>query len=93
MASVKGQPENLHAREALTPGEWRLILASKPRAAMFLFLTIPAEANHGVKVEKYSTRFGWNYEKHIQENGVATWWKLVKIRSTPATDSQAPGTQ
>jgi hypothetical protein len=49
---------------------------------MVLYLTIPPEANGGVKVEKYSTRFGWNYEKHIEPNGVVTWWKLVKIRST-----------
>jgi hypothetical protein len=75
------QPENLHERAARTPGEWRLILAPKPSAVLRLYLTIPPEANHGVTVEKYSTRFGWNYEKHIDLNGVATWWKLVKIRN------------
>jgi hypothetical protein len=47
-----------------------------------LYLTIPPEVNNGVRVEKYSTRFGWNYEKHVEANGVETWWKLVKIRST-----------
>lgn len=73
-------PENLHERAAQTPGEWRLILAPKPSAALRLYLTIPPEANNGVKVEKYSTRFGWNYEKHIQPNGVETWWKLIKKR-------------
>jgi hypothetical protein len=75
-------PENAHEKAAQTPGEWRLILSPKPTARLALYLTIPAEANNGVTVEKYSTRFGWNYEKHIQANGVATWWKLTKIRST-----------
>jgi hypothetical protein len=74
--------ENPHARDALTPGEWRLILAPKPSAAAVLYLTIPPEANGGIRVEKYSTRFGRNFEKHIDATGVATWWKLVKIRST-----------
>lgn len=82
MASLTNQPENLHDRAAQTPGEWRLILAPKPSALLHLYDTIPPELNHGVTVEKYSTRFGWNYEKHIQPNGVATWWKLVKVRST-----------
>jgi hypothetical protein len=82
MAGPTAQPENLHDRAALTPGEWRLILAPKPSAVVRLYLTIPPEVNNGVRVEKYSTRFGWNYEKHVEANGVETWWKLVKIRST-----------
>lgn len=82
MARVENQFENLHERAAQTPGEWRLLLAPKPSAHMVLFETIPPELHNGVTVEKYSTRFGWNYEKHIQPNGVATWWKLVKVRST-----------
>jgi hypothetical protein len=80
MPTGNKQPENLHDRAAQTPGEWRLILAPKPSAHMVLYQTIPPEANNGVKVEKYSTRFGWNYEKHIQPNGVETWWKLIKKR-------------
>lgn len=82
MGSVGNKPENLHDRAAQTPGEWRLILAPKPSALLVLYETIPPELHGGVTVEKYSTRFGWNYEKHIQPNGVATWWKLVKVRST-----------
>lgn len=82
MVRVANEPENLHDRAAQTPGEWRLILAPKPSAHVVLFETIPAALNHGVTVEKYSTRFGWNYEKHIEQNGVSTWWKLVKVRST-----------
>jgi hypothetical protein len=82
VVDVTKQFENLHDRAAQTPGEWRLILAPKPGAQLALYETIPASAHNGVVVEKYSTRFGWNYEKHIEPNGVATWWKLVKVRGT-----------
>lgn len=75
-------PENAHEKAAQTPGEWRLLLSPKPTARLVLYLTVPAEANNGVTVEKYSTRFGWNYERHIQPNGVATWYKLTKISNT-----------
>ena len=47
-----------------------------------LYETIVPEQNNGVTIKKYSTRFGWNYEQHIALNGVSTWWKLTKIRST-----------
>jgi hypothetical protein len=82
VVAAPNKPENLHERAAQTPGDWRLLLSPKPSAAVHLYLTISPEVNHGVTVEKYSTRFGWNYEKHIQADGVATWYKLVKIRST-----------
>lgn len=77
--SAAQQPENLHERAALTPGEWRLILAPRPSAMMVKYLTIPHPTQAGTIVEKYSTRFGWNYEKWIQPNGVETWWKLIKL--------------
>jgi hypothetical protein len=81
MASLTQQPENLHERAAQTPGDWRLILAPKPSAAVHLYLTVYPASLPGVVVEKYSTRFGWNYEKHIAQNGVETWYKLVKVRT------------
>jgi len=61
--------ENLHPR---------LVLTSKPRATLHKFATIPGEANNGTTIEKYTTRFGTTFEKHIQANGVTTWWRLVK---------------
>jgi hypothetical protein len=79
MALKPGQFENPHTRAAQTPGEWRLILSPKPRARLMKYLTLPAELNNGITVEKYSTRFGANFEAHIQANGVVTWWKLVKV--------------
>ena len=76
------QPENLHEKAAQTPGDWRLILSPKPSAALTKYLTVYPPSMPGVTVEKYSTRFGWNYERHIAQNGVETWWKLVKVRTT-----------
>lgn len=55
----------------------RLVLTSKPKATLHKFLTVPPEQNNGVTVEKYSTRFGTTFEKHIAANGVTTWWRLV----------------
>lgn len=80
--SSANQIENLHERAAQTPGDWRLILAPKPSAATVKYLTLPHPTIPDVWIEKYSTRFGWNYEKWIFPNGVVQWWKLVKIRST-----------
>lgn len=74
--------ENLHERAAETPGDWRLILAPRPKAVTVKYLTIPHPIEAGVMVEKYSTRFGWNYERWIYPNGTDVWWKLVKIRAT-----------
>jgi len=81
MALLTGQFENKHARDAQTPGEWRLILSPKPSAALTLFSTLPPELHNGVTIKKYSTRFGYNYEEWIEPNGVTTWWKLIKIRT------------
>lgn len=71
--------ENLHERLAESPGEWRLILAPRPSAVCVKYLTLPHPTEPGVKVEKYSTRFGYNYEKWVYPNGVEVWWKLIKL--------------
>jgi hypothetical protein len=73
---------NRHDKAAATPGDWRLILAPRPSAIVTKYLTQPHPIEQGVLVEKYSTRFGWHYEKWIYPNGTEVWWKLVKIRST-----------
>ena len=55
----------------------KLILVNKPKANIFLFFTVPAAQNNGVVVEKYTTRHGVTFEKHIAQNGVVTWWRLL----------------
>ena len=81
MASLTPRFENQHARNAQTPGEWRLILSPKPSATLTKYLTVYPPHMPGVTVEKYSTRFGCNYERWIYPNGVEQWWKLSKIRT------------
>lgn len=71
-----------------TPGTYRLILSAKPFARVVKYETIPAAMNGGVEVEKYSTRFGADFEKHTDKNGIVTWWRLLKVSSTlPQGDS------
>lgn len=62
-----------------TPAQpvFRLILSPAPTSDVKLYFTIPPEANHGIKVEKYSTRFGHAWEKHTDGRGIVTWWKLT----------------
>jgi hypothetical protein len=55
----------------------RLVLVNKPKANLYKFFTVPPEQNGGVTVEKYTTRFQVTYEKHIAQNGVTTWWRLL----------------
>lgn len=69
-----------------TPGTWKLILHPKPSAYHVKYETIPAIQNGGVEVEKYSTRFGADFEKHTAANGIVTWYKLVKVSSTTGSD-------
>lgn len=66
--------------QATPAGEvWKLILSAKPSAEIRLYETIPPEANHGVTVEKYSSRFGANFERHIDAHGVVTWWRNTRV--------------
>jgi hypothetical protein len=58
----------------------KLVLANKPKADTFQFFTVPAAQNGGVEVTKYTTRYGTTYEKHVDQIGITTWWKLVKPR-------------
>lgn len=62
----------------------RLVLVNKPRANLYKFFTIPAEQNGGVMVEKYTTRYGVTFEKHIGQNRVVTWWRLLTTIPQPA---------
>jgi hypothetical protein len=61
----------------------KLVLVNKPKANLYKFFTVPAEQNGGVTVEKYTTRYQVTYEKHIAQNGVTTWWRLL----TPASQT------
>lgn len=61
------------------PGVWKLILSPRPSAALFLYATIPAIQNSGVQVQKYSSRFGADFEKHTDADGIVTWWRLLRI--------------
>lgn len=79
MVASPNEFENPHTRAAQTPGEWRLILAPRPSAHKVKYLTIPHPTEPGVWIEKYSTRFGYNYEKWVYPNGVEQWWKLIKL--------------
>jgi hypothetical protein len=76
------------AAEAAATGRLggKLILANKPKADIYLFFTVPAAQNGGVTVEKYTTKYGATFEKHIAQNGVTQWYRLIKVTpSTPAT--------
>ena len=55
------------------------MLCNKPKANIYLFFTVPAAQNGGIEVQKYTTRYGVTFEKHIAQNGVATWWRLLKL--------------
>jgi hypothetical protein len=59
------------------PDKFVLILSPKPRAHSVKYLTIPCRFHGECTVEKYSTKFGTTFEKHIAPNGVSTWWKLT----------------
>jgi hypothetical protein len=58
---------------------WKLVLSPKPKANAVLYATIPATQNHGVQIQKYSTRFGADFEKHTDADGIVTWWRLVQV--------------
>lgn len=74
--------------QAATTGQsgGKLVLVNKPRANVYKFFTVPAAQNGGVTVEKYTTKYGATFEKHIAANGVTTWWMLLKP-NTPASQS------
>jgi hypothetical protein len=55
----------------------KLVLVNKPKANIYKFFTVPAAQNGGIEVEKYTTKFGVTYEKHIEVTGVITWWRLL----------------
>ena len=57
----------------------KLVLCNKPKANIYLFFTVPAAQNGGIEVQKYTTRYGVTFEKHIAQNGVVTWWRLLKL--------------
>jgi hypothetical protein len=61
----------------VAPPKFVLILSPAPRSAIRKYLTLPPDATRAYTVEKYSTRFGSTFEKHIMPSGVATWWKLT----------------
>jgi hypothetical protein len=69
------------ARQAASAGagQGKLILVNKPKATVYKFFTVPAAQNNGVEVEKFTTRYGVTFEKHIEANGVTTWWRLLKV--------------
>lgn len=64
-------------RPSVTPPKFVLQLSPAPKSVKRLYLTLPPGAHGDYTVEKYSTRFGTTFEKHIAPNGVATWWKLT----------------
>ena len=64
-----------------------LVLVNKPRGNVYLFFTVPAAQNGGVQVEKYTTKYGVTFEKHIAQNGVVTWWRLLSNNPPAGTGS------
>jgi hypothetical protein len=80
LVAEKSATEYTHALGVAAAGKWRLIACAAPKSKVKLYFTIQPEQNNGVKVEKWATRFGTGFEKHIQPNGVFVWYKLVKIR-------------
>ena len=65
----------------------KLVLVNKPRANLYQFFTVPAAQNGGVEVVKYTTRYGATFEKHIAQNGVVTWYRLLSNNPPAGTGS------
>lgn len=59
------------------PPAFYLELSAAPRANVRLYLTLPPQGARTYTVEKWATRFGHTWERHIQPNGVATWYRLI----------------
>jgi len=79
MANVNPPDASALAAALTAPEAWKLVLSPKPKATAFLYATIPATQNHGVQIQKYSTRFGADFEKHTDADGIVTWWQLVQV--------------
>jgi hypothetical protein len=60
-----------------TNQEW-LTVCAEPHTVLKIIETQPPLFNDGVVVERYANHRGMIFERHLQPNGVATWYRVQR---------------
>ena len=57
----------------------KLTVVAKPKAEIFLVARFREGDETTTLIEKYTTRFGYDYERHEEPGGAVTWYRVRKL--------------
>jgi hypothetical protein len=57
----------------------KLTVVAKPKAEIFQFASYREGDENTKLVTKYTTRFGYVYERHEEPGGAVTWYRVTQV--------------
>jgi hypothetical protein len=57
----------------------KLTVVAKPRAEIFLVSRYRIGDENTTLIEHYTTRFGYDYERHEEPGGAVTWYRVKNV--------------